>query len=387
MRVVQCYRFCVGTKIPFNKWPEIIEKYLQEQNLHHHSFHYYLESYDDSERCRSILDGTRCETCGAPEHYCVRCREYAEETLRKGTGCERAVKENPFLGQIHVQQARGYTRQILHNFSDESNQSKEKIYRIINKIYRRYGFGETRLIYWDIDFFSSQIRTPMPEIESSWNALHEYSGITLWRDIEGRDNAILLSVASYYPGEVHDATPYADALSQLLPDIKRKSFQKVIMDEDEESQYEEWNFQAKTLISRARDFFYEHMPEEKGNDEPEAKANVASWLKKLGKRYGYTYSGYMNYIYFLEKKLSNGHYICLEFVSNPLSPDADPYVKLCGLGFNHEIWVDGFSPQNSRDTSDYFTKLFDTLAQAEKTVFAAILDLYPNTPDWFMPTH
>ena len=129
------------------------------------------------------------------------------------------------------------------------------------------------------------------------------------------------------------------------------------------------------------------MPEEKGNDEPDQKLSVASWLKKLSKRYGYTYSGYLNYIYFLEKKLSNGHYICLEFVSNPLSPDADPYVKLCGLGFNHEIWADGFSPQNSRDASDYFTKLFDTLAQAEESVFAAILDLYPNTPDWFMPTH
>ena len=89
----------------------------------------------------------------------------------------------------------------------------------------------------------------------------------------------------------------------------------------------------------------------------------------------------------MEKRLPSGHYICLEFVSNPLSPDAAPYVGLCGLGFNHKIWVDGFSPQNARDASDYFTKLFDTLAQAEESVFTAILNLYPPTPDWFIPTH
>ena len=385
MRILQCYRFLVGTKIPFNKWPGIIEQYLQEQNLLHHSFHYCLETYDYSERCRSVLDGTKCETCLAPESACERCRKEAEDTLRKGTACERAVKENPFLGTIKVRQTRYDTIQSLNNFDEESNASKENIYAIISKIYKRYGFAHTSLIYRDIDFFR-RISTPAPEPEYLLNG-YEGSGITLYRSCLSQDNAIILVVESRYPGEVLNAAPYADALSKLLPGIKRLPATKIIMEEGEQIRYEVLHSQAKPLLKQAKEFFDEHMPEVKGNDEPDAKVSVASWLKKFSKRYGYTYSGYMNYIYFLEKKLSTGHYICLEFVSNPLSPDADPYVKLCGLGFNHEIWIDGFSPQNSRDASDYFTKLFDTLVLSEESVFPAILDLYPKTPDWFMPTH
>lgn len=386
MRILQCYRFLIGTKIPFDKWPAIIEKYLQDQNLHHHSFHYYLKSFDDSERCRSILDGTKCKTCGAPDFACAHCRKEAEDTLRKGTGCERAAKENPFLGAINVQQTQYTTIQSLHNFGEESNGIKEKICAVIPKIYRRYGFSETCLIYRDIDFFARRVSTPAPQSESVFGG-YQGSGITLFRSCLSQDNAIILVVESRYPGEVLDATPYADALGQLLPGVRRICATEVIMEAEERSLYENLELRAKPLLLQADDFFTQQMPEDKGNGEPEAKVSVASWLKKLGKRYGYTYCGYINYIYFMEKQLPNGHYICLEFVSNPSSPDADPFVKLCGLGFNHEIWDDGFSPQNPRDASEYFSKLFDTLAQAEQTVFPAILDLYPPSPDWFVPAH
>lgn len=364
MRILQCYRFLIGTKIPFDKWPGIIEQYLQEQNLRHHSFHYCLETYDDLEKCR----------------------QSATDTQRKGTGCERALKENPFLGPIKIRQTKYNTIQSLNNFDEESNASKEDIYAIISKIYKRYGFVNTSLIYRDVDFFSRRVPTLVPESEYLLNG-YEGSGITLYRSCLSQDNAIILVVESRYPGEVFDSAPYADALGKLLPGMKRQSATKIIMDSNEQICYEELHTQAAPMVQRAKAFFTAHMPEEKGNDEPDTKVSIASWLKKLSKRYGYTYAGYSSYIYFIDKKLPNGHYICLEFVSNPLSPDADPYVKLCGLGFNHEIWVDGFSPQNSRDASDYFTKLFDTLAQAEKTVFVEILDLYPDTPDWFMPTH
>lgn len=386
MRILQCYRFLIGTKIPFDKWPGIIEEYLHRQNLTHRIFHYCLETYDYSERYRAVLDGTKCKTCGAPEFACEQCRKEAADKLHKATGCERALKENPFLSPIHVRKTRYETIQSLNNFSEESNKSKEGIYAIIPKVYRRYGFVETSLIYRDIDFFSRRISTPMPESDNLMNG-YKGSGITLYRSCLSQDNAIILVVESRYPGEVPDATPYADALAELLPGIKRLSATKIIMEKDEQNRYEETHRQSMPLIKCAKNFFHEHIPEEKGNNEPNARVSVASWLKKLSKRYGYTYSGYSNYVYFLERKIPNGHYICLEFVATPSSPDADPYVNLCGLGFKHNIWCDGFSPQNPKDASEYFTKLFDVLAEAEQAVFPAILDLYPPTPDWFMPTH
>ena len=386
MRILQCYRFLVGTKIPFDKWPAIIETYLREQNLHHNCFHYYMRSFDDRQRCRSVMDGTKCQTCRSPVSACEWCRKQAADTLRKGIGCERALKEHPFLGTISIEETKYSTYQLLHNFSDESNEMKEKIYGIISKIYRRYGFSETRLIYRDIDFFSRRVSTPAPTLESQVSD-YEGSGITLYRSCLSQDNEIILVVESRYPSEVPDATPYADALGKLLPGIKRLSVTKAIMYADEQAHYEALHRQAEPLIQQAEDFFNDRMPEEKGNDQLEARVSVASWLKKLSKRYGYTYAGYMNYVYFLEKKLPNGHYICLEFATNPSSPDADPFVNLCGLGFKHAIWDDGFGPQNPQDASAYFTKLFEVLSLAERTVFPAILDLYPPTPEWFVPSH
>ena len=57
----------------------------------------------------------------------------------------------------------------------------------------------------------------------------------------------------------------------------------------------------------------------------------------------HTYSGYENYMYFMEKRLVNGHYVCLEFVSNPDSPDA---VICIGhrITLSAQTQVDGLSP-------------------------------------------
>lgn len=386
MRVLQCYRFLVGTKIPFDQWPGIIEEYLYRQNLTHRIFHYCLKSFDNSDRCRAVLNGTKCETCGASGYACERCRKEAADTLRKGTGCERAFKENPFMGAVKVQPTRYETIQYLNNFDDESNGAKENFYDVLSKIYRRYGFAETSIIYRDIDFFFRRVSTPAPEAEFLMNG-YEGSGITLYRGCLSQNNTIILVVESCFPGEVPDAAPYADALGELLPGIKRLSATKIIMEGAEQAYYEELHSRAKPMVQQAKNFFAGRMPQEKGNTEPASHVSVASWLRKLSKRYGYTYLGYSNYVYFLDKRLPDGHWICLEFLSNPLSPDADPFVTLCGLGFRYEILSDGFSPQNPRDACEYLTRLFDVLAEAEQTVFPAILNLYPATPNWFMPAH
>jgi len=158
------------------------------------------------------------------------------------------------------------------------------------------------------------------------------------------------------------------------------------MNDAEKEQYHTWNQLAAPLVKQANTFFKDRMPEEKGNEDPATKVSVASILKKLCARYGYAYLGYRKYIYTAEKRVSGGHCIHLEFSSNPLSPDADPEVTLCGLGFRHTIWLDCFSPQNPKETTEYLTLLFDVLAEAETAFFPAILKPYPPTPPWFLPS-
>lgn len=386
MQVLQTYRFCMGTKIPFDRWPGLIEEFLREQNLHHHSFHYFFKDFDLSRRCRDTLDGSKCATCGSDSTYCDTCRKEAENALRKGTGCQRAAKENPFLGAIQVEETKYNTLHLLHNFMDESNTAKQAVYGILPKLHRRYGFAECYLIYRDIDFFGSQLPSPAPRIDSA-DCVYDGSGILLHRSCNSRDNEILLCVQSNYPGEVPDGAVYADALAAMLPGIKWESFTRIIMNEAEQADYATRNRQVAPSLEAAKAFFTVQMPEEKGNIDPDAPVSVAAWLKKMAKRYGYTYGGFDGYVYRMKKKLPGGHYVCLDFLSDVHDPAADPMVRLQGLGFRHEIWADGFVPQNPKDAEHYFTRLFDTLATAEKTVFPAILDCYPATPDWFVPSH
>jgi hypothetical protein len=386
MRVLQTYRFAVGTKLPFDRLPGMIDDFLREQNLRHHSFHYFFKDFDQSRRCRDTLDGAKCATCGSDGTYCDTCRKKAEKTLRKGTACQRAARENPFLGAVQVEETKYNTLHLLHNFVAESNDAKEPVYGILPRLYRRYGFAESCLIYRDIDFFGRRLPTPAPRIDSA-DCVLDGSGIILRRSCDSRDSEIILCVQSDYPGEVPDASAYAAVLSAKLPGIKWEPFTQIVMDENEQADYEARNRQVIPFVKAAKAVFTAQMPEEKGNNEPESPVSVAAWLKKMAKRYGYTYSGYRNFIYFMEKKLPGGHCACLEFVSSPDDPAADPFVNLCGLGFRHEIWADGFAPQNPKEAEHYFTRLFDTLATAEKTVFPAILDCYPATPDWFVPSH
>jgi hypothetical protein len=387
LRVLQYYRFRVGRKIPFDKWPGIVEVFLKEQGLSHRYFHYWMESFDFSEKYRAVLDGSKCQSCQAHrESSCERCKKEAADGLRKGTGCERAVRENPFLAPMVTWNTRYDRMRALHNYDDEGNDAKAQIYGILPKLYRRYGFTETRLIYRDIDFFGHRLPSPKPVADRPLEG-YMASGITLYRSCLGENNAIILVVEAQYPGDVPDANLYADALGAKLPGVKRLCGTEIVMEEPDEKRYSELAALVAPKVCAAKAFFEEAMPKHRNDDEPESSPNVAAVLKRLCKRYGYQYVGYDYYIYFAQKKLPGGHYVCVELESSPTFPAADPGVSLYGLGFRHEIWSDIFRPQNAGVTSDYLNAFFQTLARAEETVFAEILKEYSDTPDWYLPVH
>ena len=386
MRVLQSFRYDLSSKPTFDQLPAIIDDFLHIHGLSHRVFHYYLEDLDLTKMFRSTLDGAKCQRCGAPQYACARCRDEAERYLRKGTSCQRAVKDNPFLRNIYTQESKGFITQSLHNFDDNTNNAKEAIYNILTKIYRRYGFADTRLIYRDIDFFAQRATSPAPEFAVPMQ-LYQGSSITILRSCNPAGNAVVLTIASDDPSDLPDATVYAEALKQHLNCKKYLSTTSLVMSEQEKTLYEDLNRRAAPLIQSAKEFFDSSITNSTCIDNAASPSQLASHLKKISNHYGYTYSGYQYYMYFLEKKLPNGHYINLEFVSNPRFPSADPFVNLCGLGFNHQIWAGDFKPQNLQDIKNYLTKFFEVLSKAENTVLPAILDLYPNTPDWFIPTH
>lgn len=386
MQILQSFRYALGSKPAFDRLPAIIDEFLERHALTHRAFHYCFQDYDHSEMFRAVVNGDKCRRCGAPSHACDRCHGEAERYLRRGPVCQRAAAEHPFLGPVYTQRTPSAVVESLRNFDDDTNGSKEAVCGILTKIYRRYGFAEARLIYRDIDFFSREATSALPVFEIPAQ-VHPGSSITILRSGFPAGNAVILTAASDDPADVPDPRPYAEALKQHLGCKNYLSATEVLMTEEERAFYEDLNQKAATPILKTTAYFDERIPERTDADDVPSNAGVAAQLKKLAARFGYTYIGYTHYIYFLEKKLPEGHYICLEFVSNPRCPGADPFVTLRGLGFSHPVWKSHFHPRDAKDAREYLTAFFETLSEAEKTLFPAILDPYPGTPDWFRPSH
>ena len=378
MRVIQSYCFDIGKKIPFDKLPGIVETFLREQNLTHRAFHFSLVSADIDDYYRRVVDGSECLDCKTPKWRCEDCREDARRMVKKVNPCHRAAKENPFMGPVHTEETKYGRRFYLNNYQDNSNDSKESIYKILPKLYRRYDVHGTSLIYRDVNFFSDQKPSDPPRRKEHFRDFMG-TGITV------SHGYIRLQVETVHPEPVPDLSPYVSAMSRLLPKIKGEYALSYILEPREYAVYEALHEKTTPLLRKAEDFFAKRMPEEKGNFEPETSVSNATILKKYCKLHGYTYEGFREMAYTITKKLPNGHYILVEFASMPMSRSADPTVFLTGLGFQYIIWCDGFEAQNLTDAHFYFSKLFETLAAAEETIFAQILEAYPPTPSWFIP--
>lgn len=386
MRILQSFRYALGSKPAFDQLPARIDAFLEHHALTHRAFHYCFQDYDHTEMFRPVVSGEKCRRCGAPSHACDRCRGEAERYLRRGPVCQRAAAEHPFLGSVYTQRTSNAVVESLRNFDDDTNDAKAAVYGILTKIYRRYGFAEARLIYRDIDFFSRKIPSTPPVFEIPVQD-HPGSSITILRGGYPAGNAVILTVASDDPADVPDARVYAEDLKQHLGCKSYLSATEVMMTEEEQTFYEDRNRKAAAPLRKAAAYFDTRLPERPEADGVPSNAGVAARLKKLAARFGYAYKGYSHYIYFLEKKLPDGHYVCLEFVSNPRCPGADPFITLRGLGFDHPVWKSHFHPRSAKDAGEYLTTLFEALAEAENALFPAILEPYPPTPDWFTPVH
>lgn len=372
MRILQTFRYALGSKPAFDQLPAIIDAFLERHALTHRAFHYCFQDYDHTEMFRPVVSGEKCRRCGAPSHACDRCRGEAERYLRRGPVCQRAAAEHPFLGPVYTQRTPNAVVESLRNFDDDTNGSKEAVYGILTRIYRRYGFAEARLIYRDIDFFAQD---------------HPGSSITILRGGYPAGNAVILTVASDDPADVPDASVYVEDLKQHLDCKRCLSATEVMMTEEEKAFYDDLNRKAAAPLRKAAAYFNAWLPERPEADGDPSNVGVAARLKKLAARFGYTYKGCHYFIYFLEKRLPDGHYVCLEFVSNPRCPGADPFITLRGLGFDHPVWRSHFHPRSAKDAGEFLTTLFEALEEAENTLFPVILEPYPPTPDWFTPVH
>ena len=350
MLAIQTYRFLIGTKIPFSDCPGIVQTFLDQQNLHYTRFLYYFQ-----------------------DNY---------------GGLPKIMKDCPNIGPIHSFPTNAGEYFYLSNIGIDTGCTEDEIISVVPKIHRRYGLSEAHLIYQDIDFFSEHIPALIQE-PGDTPACIKGSGITLFRDsVFPRWNSIDLNIIIHNGTRAYDPTPYFDAMQKLLPGVRHMGFVKCCFTAEESALYDRLNQDAVSLVERACSFFEKHLPgriTDTSHTSDIPKLSVAPALKKLGKRFGYSYVKHEYGLFFVQKRTANGHYISLEFDVGPMFKGVGFSVSYVGAGFKHQLGSAFRYPQNQEDLEDYLLQIFNALASAEKEVFPALDAHYPVTPHWFTP--
>lgn len=371
MRLIKNYIFKIGTKIAFSEWPEIVHRFLLENHLVSHRFLYYFE-----------------DILGTKDDALSKC------------GCAKILKDCPSLGKIRYHKEKTY-RLWLSNIDRQDSFPEERILPLMKKIHRRYGFFESRLYYFDIDFFGNRTyfardysaamriskadNTPFDP--TLYLGCQPYgSGITLHRDICG-DSYLKLSVDILHDGAVLDSTPYYESMQRLLPKIKATTSLEIHLTEEEKRKIEETNHNAEPVLQQCRDFLSKRLPFVDSQNKFSSNYSVAKPLKKLAKQYGYAYKLLWNGgVYSLEKPTAKGNVIYIDVDCGPSHYNLGIGVSYQGVGFKHAIGKSNQTPTNQQEADAFLEKVLSIVSDFENTLLPSLDKLYPETPSWFIPT-
>lgn len=384
MRVFQVYHFLLGTKRPFSDWPSLAQAFLDRQGLHPQKFCYYFDDLDNSDWYNRILDGRACQTCRSGQD-CEACRKEAQRGLDRKTACHRAVKDCPALGPVRTEIPRsGCASAFLTNIDQDTPCSEAQLLSMLPKLYRKYGFNNSYLFYQDVDFFSRRLPS-LTRVDRPLAERFVGSGIVLNRwSVDTKWNGITLRIDVLHGAELLDAAPYRDAMAALLPRVRCMEYQETYFSPEEQAELDARNAEAQPLLEQAQAFFKTRFP---GSDGPNlgasAVVSLAPTLRKLCRRYGYSYLKYFNNTHLIQKPTPHGHVLVLELDTGVRRQEANLLIYLQGLGFSHRVAYLGYAPRDQADAEAYLARLFEALSEAETAVLPALDALHPPAPAWF----
>lgn len=377
MRVIQTYTFYMSSKTPYSDYPSIVHRFLEEQQLISHRFLYFFDEL-------------------------IFLKPY-EETITTGS-CAKAVKDCPALGEIRFFNGGVYgtaSKLFVSNIDMDTGCTEADILPHMKKIHRRYGFCESNLYYYDIDFFHNVI--PYERDMSRAERLAEHfqrdldptlllqnqpygSGIRLHRYSTG-GNYISLSIDLLHNGKIHDATAYFDAMKALLPHIHPTVSMQIYLTEEEKKEIASWDKQIAPVLQKSRYFFSQRFPTKEKQNDYLSNYTIASKLKKLAKQYGFTYQ-YRNFgVYVLDKRTPRGHALRLCVDSGPSHYDITYHVSIQGIGFCHALCKSMQTPTNQAESDKCSEKMLLVISEFEKTLIPELDTFYAETPNWFIPSN
>lgn len=376
MRVIQTYTFKMSPKTPYSDYPAIARRFLDAQKLTFHRFLYFFDEL-------------------------IIMKSY-EEALATGS-CAKAVKDCPALGNIRFLNGSDYgmsPKLFLSNIDIDTGCTEADILPHTKKIHRRYGFCESDLYYYDIDFFHNVI--PFEKDMSHAKSRAEYfqrdldpalflqnqpygSGIRLHRYSTG-SNYISLSIDILQNGIIYDARPYFEAMKALLPNIHPTVSMQIYLTDTEKQEIAAWGRKIEPTLERARSFFDARFPTKGRQNNFLSSYTVAAKLKKLAKQYGFSYHYEGFGVYVLDKRTSRGHVLRLWVDSGPSHFDTTYHVNIQGIGFCHVLCKSMQTPTNQEESDACSEKMLSIISEFEKTLIPELDVFYEETPNWFVPS-
>ncbi len=386
MRVFQNYQFLIKTKIPFSQWHELAYVFMKNCGVKNNKFQYYFQDIDDTESQRNYLK--RCED-GGVEVNANRLEE-AKRYLRKKLSFEKALADCPSLGPVYRSKIENATFDCIHltNLLTDGGASEEEVIALMPKIHRCYGFSEAHIIFQDINFFGKCV--PCITEKGKHDKYMNYgSSIMLCRDsIFPHWSGIIFRIEVLHDGQYYDPAPYLEEAKKIIPKIKPDSFITYYLSPEEKEMYKCSEQTAKPLVQEIKDFALARLPD---FNTPQERDNFsfAPMLKKIAKKYGYTYIKYLYYCYFVQKRTKNGQIISVCFDTNIHEGSINGgMIDLKGLGFKLRLFNAHCYIYNNKTAEQHLEALFRILCEAEETdAFKALDKHFPATPDWYEVTY
>lgn len=358
MRVIRRYRFEIGTKIPFAQWPEIVHGFLAATGLSNQRFLYHFSAM--------TAEGHLPQACVRLQRDCPEIGESRISWVEKAD-CSTLVTH------------------VLTNMDTQAPLAEALLLPLMGKIHRSYGFMEVQLCYGDVDFFGRVV--PMAREEhvlklGVWELRGSF--ITLYRDPVLNHAFLDLNIDVLHDGRLLDATPYREAMQRLLPGVKVRASQIIALSEAEKQQIEERNRAAEPVIGACRAYLKERLPGlQRDHNEP-CSYSVARALRKLAKKYGYSYRLEWNGgVYSLQKRTARGNVLYIDVACGRFHGDTSLRVIFKGAGFGHYLGCACHVPDNQPELEAALDASMQQIAAFEEALLPRLDLCFPESPAWF----
>lgn len=371
MRMIRQYRFESGRKIGFAQWPEIVHLFLEENGLTYGRFMYCFEHLVHE-------DG------GMPKPL------------------KRLLKDCPALGEARYrdQSAQGLGVSCwLSNIDQEDSFPEEHLLPLISKIQRGYALHDSRLYYYDVDFFGSIVPFERnyacaEEFSRKWECPYDPtegiadqptgSGFTLHRDFVNGQQALIMTIDVLRNGRVLDAATYCQAMRKLMPGVKIKESIKIVLTAEERQRIAMAETAAGPTMEICREYLKQRLPGRLPHRVQAADYSVASACRMLEKKFGYKYrlewrSGY----YMLQRRTPRGNALCIDLDSGPSHLNTGMEIHYRGPGFSCYLGAADHTPENQEELETALVTSMQVVAAFGETLLPQLDAFYPEAPAGF----